>query len=73
MKNIRMQSQNPKNATAKIDTCNVAGYNLCMIKSFAHKGLKEFYYTGSKKGIKPEHANRLGRMRILSIIWIITD
>ena len=29
-----------------------------MIKSFAHKGLKEFYYTGSKKGINPEHANR---------------
>ena len=33
-----------------------------MIKSFAHKGLQEFYYTGSKKGIKPEHASRLGRM-----------
>lgn len=33
-----------------------------MIKSFSHKGLKEFYYTGSKKGIKPEHANRLARM-----------
>ena len=33
-----------------------------MIKSSAHKGLKEFYYSGSKKGIKPEHANRLGRM-----------
>ncbi len=33
-----------------------------MIKSFSHKGLKEFFYTGSKKGIKPEHANRLARM-----------
>ena len=33
-----------------------------MIKSFSHKGLKDFYYTGSKKGIKPEHANRLARM-----------
>lgn len=33
-----------------------------MIKSFVHKGLKEFYYTGSKKGIKPEHASRLSRM-----------
>lgn len=33
-----------------------------MIKTFSHKGLKEFYYTGSKKGIKPEHANRLARM-----------
>ena len=33
-----------------------------MIKSFSHKGLKDFYYTGSKKGIKPEHANLLARM-----------
>ena len=36
---------------------------LCaMIKSFKHKGLEEFFYTGSKKGIKPEHANRLERI-----------
>lgn len=33
-----------------------------MIKSFKHKGLEEFFYTGSKKGIKPEHANRLERI-----------
>ena len=33
-----------------------------MIRSFAHKGLKEFYETGSKKGILPEHAPKLGRM-----------
>lgn len=45
-----------------IDTCNVAGYNLHMIKSFAHKGLKDFFETGSKKGIQPEHAPKLGRM-----------
>ena len=30
-----------------------------MIKSFKHKGLKEFFFTGSKKGIRPEHADRL--------------
>ena len=30
-----------------------------MIKSFKHKGLEIFFYKGSKKGIKPEHANRL--------------
>jgi len=42
--------------------CNVARYTLVMIKSFANKGLKAFYYTGSKKGIKPEHASRLERM-----------
>jgi len=33
-----------------------------MIKSFKHKGLENFFYTGSKKGIRPEHANRLERI-----------
>ena len=33
-----------------------------MIKSFKHKGLEEFFYTGSKKGIRPEHANRIERI-----------
>lgn len=33
-----------------------------MIKSFNHKGLEDFFYTGSKKGIKPEHASRLERI-----------
>ena len=33
-----------------------------MIKSFKHKGLEDFFYTGSKKGIKPDHAKRLSRI-----------
>ena len=33
-----------------------------MIKSFKHKGLEDFFYTGKKKGIKPEHANRLEKI-----------
>ena len=33
-----------------------------MIKSFVHKGLKEFYETGSKKEIQPGHAFKLARM-----------
>jgi proteic killer suppression protein len=33
-----------------------------MTKSFKHKGLEDFFYTGKKKGIKPEHADRLGRI-----------
>ena len=45
-----------------IDTCHVARYNINMIRSFAHKGLKEFFENGSKKGIQPEHAPKLGRM-----------
>ncbi|MGK0289819.1 MAG: proteic killer suppression protein [bacterium] len=33
-----------------------------MIKSFKHKGLEKFFYKNSKKGIRPDHANRLGRI-----------
>jgi len=33
-----------------------------MIKSFRHKGLEEFFYTGKKKGIRPEQADRLERI-----------
>jgi len=33
-----------------------------MIKSFKHKGLKEFFFTGSKKGIRLEHADKLERI-----------
>lgn len=30
-----------------------------MIKSFKHKGLKEFFETGSKAGIQSHHAEKL--------------
>ncbi len=30
-----------------------------MIKNFKHKGLKQLYMTGSKQGVKAEHARRL--------------
>jgi proteic killer suppression protein len=33
-----------------------------MIKSFQHKGLEAFFKTGSKAGIQPAHAPRLGAM-----------
>lgn len=33
-----------------------------MIKSFKHKGLEKFFYTGSKKGIRPEHTARIERI-----------
>jgi len=32
-----------------------------MIKSFKHKGLKQFFETGSKAGIQPHHSARLSR------------
>ena len=30
-----------------------------MIRSFRHKGLAKFFESGSKSGIRPEHASRL--------------
>lgn len=33
-----------------------------MIKSFSHKGLEKLFFSGSKKGIKPEHSTRLERL-----------
>lgn len=34
-------------------------YTLAVIKSFRHKGLEEFFRSGSKAGIQPKHALRL--------------
>lgn len=31
------------------------------IKNFQHKGLEQFFLTGSKAGIQPAHAAKLGR------------
>ena len=33
-----------------------------MIKSFRHKGLEDFFYIGTKKGIIIEHSFRLARI-----------
>jgi proteic killer suppression protein len=33
-----------------------------MIRSFKHKGLEHFYISGSKKGIIPEHAEKIARI-----------
>lgn len=30
-----------------------------MIKTFSHKGLEAFFYEGTKKGIQPQHAQKL--------------
>jgi len=36
-----------------------------MIKSFKHKGLEEFFKTGSRKGIQAIHAGKLSRALFL--------
>jgi proteic killer suppression protein len=33
-----------------------------MIKSFKHKGLEDLFYNGTKKGIRPEHADKIARI-----------
>ncbi|MDR0290390.1 MAG: type II toxin-antitoxin system RelE/ParE family toxin [Treponema sp.] len=33
-----------------------------MIRSFRHKGLEQFFVTGSKKGILPDHAEKIARI-----------
>ena len=35
---------------------------MLMIKSFRHKGLQALFETGSKKGIIPDHAEKLARI-----------
>jgi proteic killer suppression protein len=41
--------------------CSAPRYNYSMIKHFKHKGLRLFFETGSKSGIRPDHAARLAR------------
>jgi len=36
-----------------------------MIKSFRHKGIQQFFETGSKVGISAEHAAKLSRQLLL--------
>lgn len=35
---------------------------LKMIRTFRHKGLEEFFHSGSKQGIAPHHAAKLARL-----------
>jgi proteic killer suppression protein len=39
-----------------------------MIRSFRHKGIEKFFLTGSKAGIQPSHAAKLGeQLTVLNI------
>lgn len=40
-------------------TCNGTGYNSRVITGFKNRGLKRFFLTGVKSGIRPAHAKRL--------------
>jgi hypothetical protein len=41
-----------------------------MIKTFKHKGLKQYYETGSTRGIQSKHASRL-RMQLAAMVMYI--
>ena len=45
-----------------------------MIKSFKHKGLKQFHTTGSASGVQAAHATRLGdRLDMLEAAETVAD
>jgi proteic killer suppression protein len=45
--------------TVTLDMCIVIRYAIRVIKTFRHKGIEQFFKTGSKAGIQPKHAQRL--------------
>ena len=54
----RSQGLQSTSAEWGIDNRKATLYTRQMIKSFRHKGLEEFFRTGSKKGIQPRHAGK---------------
>lgn len=47
---------------SRLTFCIVYAYTIHVIKSYRHKGLQKFAETGSKAGIRPEHAARLRKL-----------
>ena len=41
------------------DNCKYTHYDIFVIKIFRHKGIEEFFLTGSKAGIQASHERRL--------------
>jgi len=35
------------------------GYTITVIKNFVHKGLENYFFNGTKKGIQAQHAQKL--------------
>lgn len=42
-----------------LDNIQIIRYHVSMIKSFKHKGLRDFYETGSIKGIQAIHEQKI--------------
>src|ERR1700758_3804903 len=52
---------NPSTTRFLLAWCVVTLYTTHVIGSFRHKGIEKFFNTGSKAGIQPKHAKRLGQ------------
>jgi len=47
---------------------------LAIIKSFKHKGLDDFFYDGTKRGIQAEHATKLEEnLDLLDAATVVED
>ena len=46
-------------AANAFDACCATCYNPIMIKTWKHKGLKQFFEKGSTAGVQPSHKKRL--------------
>ena len=53
---------NIRNAINDSLTRGTLQVTIILIKPFVHKGLEEYYYFGSKKGIQAGHAAKLSRI-----------
>ena len=42
-----------------LDSRNLRGYNVGVIKSFKHTGLEKFFYEGDKRGIQPNQSQKI--------------
>jgi len=49
-------------SSSALDVRALFVYAIHMIRSYRHKGLKQFAESGSKAGIQPKHAQRLRRL-----------
>lgn len=61
---LKHQSNNKqlKSETLRITLANKRNTN--MIKTFKHKGRKDFFESGSNPGIRPDHASKLSRQLV---------
>jgi toxin HigB-1 len=56
---MNCQPKSRGRVTHRVALCEVLGYNGLVIRSFAHKGLEQYFLAGNKAGIQPQRASRI--------------